>query len=128
MFLATMASSLSTSTVTRHVLSLFQAGVKRDYIPEAGGYVAIHNREMETSVKGIYVAGDSSGIEEASTAMIEGRIAGLSAALSLAGRKEGHKEIEEYIKTLEEMRAGPFGSKAREAKRKILEEALNEGI
>ncbi|RLF47306.1 MAG: sarcosine oxidase subunit alpha [Thermoplasmata archaeon] len=107
---------------------LFQAGVKRDYIPEAGGYVAIHNREMETSVKGIYVAGDSSGIEEASTAMIEGRIAGLSAALSLAGRKEGHKEIEDYISTLEEMRAGPFGSKAREAKRKILEEALNEGI
>jgi len=107
---------------------LFQAGVKRDYIPEAGGYVAIHNREMETSVKGIYVAGDSSGIEEASTAMLEGRIAGLSAALSITGRKEEDKEIEGYIKTLEEMRAGPFGSKAREAKRKILEEALNEGI
>jgi len=108
---------------------LFQAGVKKDYIPEAGGYVAIHNREMETSVKGIYVAGDSSGIEEASTAMIEGRIAGLSAALSLVGRdSEGISRMEEYIETLEGMRAGPFGSKAREAKRKILEEASHEGI
>jgi sarcosine oxidase subunit alpha len=108
---------------------LFQAGVKRDYIPEAGGYVAIHNMEMETSVKGIYVAGDSSGIEEASTAMLEGKIAGLSASISLTGRDSSTTaKMEEYIKTLEEMRRGPFGSKAREAKRKILEEASNEGI
>ena len=30
--------------------------------------------------------------------------------------------------TLEEMRKGPFGSKARKAKEKILQEASNEGI
>ncbi len=109
---------------------LFQAGVKRDYVPEAGGHVAIHNGEMETSVGGIYVAGDSSGIEEASTAMLEGRIAGLSASMSLNHTKNGKEEsvMKEYIRTLDEMRKGPFGIKAREAKRKILQEALNEGI
>ncbi len=115
---------------------LFQAGVKRSYIPEAGGHVAIHNREMETSVKGIYVAGDSSGIEEASTAMLEGKIAGLSAFISLGGGAGGGGDVdmdsgrilEEYMATLEDMRMGPFGSKARKAKEKILQEASNEGI
>ncbi len=109
---------------------LFQAGVRRAYIPEAGGHVAIHNREMETSVEGIYVAGDSSGIEEASTAMLEGKIAGLSAFMSLGHEKnDGDKEaMDEYMRTLEEMRMGPFGSKARRAKEKILQEASNEGI
>ncbi|MEA2054319.1 MAG: FAD-dependent oxidoreductase [Candidatus Thermoplasmatota archaeon] len=107
---------------------LFQAGVKRKYIPEAGGYVAIHNNKMETSVDGIYVAGDSSGIEEASTAMLEGKIAGLSAAFSLGHVKNAEELMEEYAKTLDGMREGPFGSKARKAKKKILQEALNEGI
>ena len=52
---------------------LSQLDVKMDFIPEAGGYVAIHDENLETTKKGVYVAGDSSGIEEASTAMIEER-------------------------------------------------------
>ncbi len=59
-------------------------------IPEAGGYVAMHYETMQTSIKHVFVAGDASGIEEASTAMIEGKIAGLHASNSI-----GFKTLDE---------------------------------
>jgi len=97
---------------------LSQAGVDMDFVPEAGGYVALHDECMQTTVKGIYVAGDASGIEEASTAMIEGKIAGLSAAL-LIQQKKDRKRVRRYSEELQRLRAGPFGEKPRVAKRKI---------
>ena len=97
---------------------LSQIGVNLAFIPEAGGYVALHDDSMQTSVKGVYVAGDASGIEEASTAMIEGKIAGLAAAMKL--RKTKDKELlQHYRKELSCLRAGPFGEKPRIAKQKI---------
>ena len=42
-------------------------------IPQKGGNVAICDEHGETSVKGIFCAGDVAGIEEASSAMIQGR-------------------------------------------------------
>ena len=48
--------------------------------PHRGGQVPVVDAQGETSIPGIFAAGDVSGIEEASSAMIEGRIAGLSAA------------------------------------------------
>ena len=100
---------------------LSQIGVQLEYIPEAGGYVALHDRTMQTSVKGVYVAGDASGIEEASTAMIEGKIAGLAAAIQL-GRSKNKKLLTQYHKELTQLRAGPFGEKPRIAKEKIAQE------
>ncbi|MCJ7572043.1 MAG: FAD-dependent oxidoreductase, partial [Candidatus Thermoplasmatota archaeon] len=104
---------------------LHQIGVKMDFVSEAGGYVAMHDNFMQTTCKGIFVAGDSSGIEEASTAMIEGKIAGISAAL-LLGYKDGKRLQKKYIEELKKLREGPFGEKARVAKKKIekLMEAL----
>lgn len=97
---------------------LSQIGVDLEFIPEAGGYVALHDASMQTSVKGVFVAGDSSGIEEASTAMIEGKIAGLAAAIQL-GRSKNKKLLAEYRTELSQLRAGPFGEKPRIAKEKI---------
>jgi len=97
---------------------LSQIGVDLQFIPEAGGYVALHDDSMQTSVKGAYVAGDSSGIEEASTAMIEGKIAGLAAAIQL-GRSKQRRLLEQYREELCQLRAGPFGEKPRIAKEKI---------
>lgn len=97
---------------------LSQIGVQHDFIPEAGGYVALHDETMQTSVKGVYVAGDASGIEEASTAMIEGKIAGLAAAIQL-GRSKNKKLLAQYHEELDQLRAGPFGEKPRIAKQKI---------
>jgi sarcosine oxidase subunit alpha len=97
---------------------LFQIGVTSAFIPEAGGYIALHDASMQTSVKGVYVAGDASGIEEASTAMIEGKIAGIAAAIQL-GRSKNKKLLAQYRKELRQLRAGPFGEKPRIAKEKI---------
>jgi sarcosine oxidase subunit alpha len=98
---------------------LSQVGVEMDFVPEAGGYIALHDDTMETSVRGVFVSGDSSGIEEASTAMVEGKIAGISAAYLSGYKKDAKKLKNQYIKELERLRAGPFGEKSRKAKKKI---------
>lgn len=50
----------------------------------------MHNEFMQTSVDGIYAAGDITGVEEASVAMEEGSIAGIAAAAAC-----GHISAEE---------------------------------
>jgi sarcosine oxidase subunit alpha len=100
---------------------LFQAGCQSCYVPELGGHVAAHNQNLETTVQGVYVAGDVSGIEEASTAMLEGRLAGLCAAESL-GKEAAPGRKKEILAQLAELRAGPFGEKARTGKEKIRQE------
>jgi sarcosine oxidase subunit alpha len=97
---------------------LSQIGVDLQYISEAGGYVAAHDESMQTCIQGVYVAGDASGIEEASTAMIEGKIAGLAAAIQV-GYTQNKKNLRQYRKELMQLRAGPFGEKPRIAKEKI---------
>ena len=62
---------------------LRMAGCKTSYEPVLGGRIPVHDKNMQTSIDGVYVAGDIAGIEEASTAIIEGRIAGLAIAHSL---------------------------------------------
>jgi sarcosine oxidase subunit alpha len=101
---------------------LFQAGAQSWYVSELGGHVAAHDDNLETTVGGVYVAGDASGIEEASTAMLEGRLAGLSAAQSL-GKRVSPDRKEEILEGLRELRAGPFGEKARRGKEKMSQEA-----
>lgn len=99
---------------------LYQAGCRIVYIPELGGNVAWHNENMETSIPGIFVAGDVSGIEEASTAMLEGRIAGASAYQHLKGiNNQAQKIIEQAKQELTEIRQGPFGNKPRIGKAKL---------
>jgi len=97
-----------------------QMAVQMETIPEAGGFVALHNERMQTSNPYVFVAGDSSGIEEASTAMIEGKIAGVAAAITIGYEsKEAKNKLEEFQGELHRLRAGPFGEKPRIAKEKI---------
>jgi len=101
---------------------LFQAGCKQAYIPELGGLVAIHNEDLETTLKGMYVAGDVSGIEEASTAMMEGRITGANAAMKLGkDRAKAEKVREESLKHLEGLRSSPFSERVLKGKKKAWE-------
>ncbi|WP_422446810.1 NAD(P)/FAD-dependent oxidoreductase [Thermoanaerobacterium sp. DL9XJH110] len=94
---------------------LWQAGCKMKYVPQLGGHVALRNENMETTVSGIYVAGDVAGVEEASSAMIEGRLAGLNAAKSLGYDNGSYNEKrEEAIKQLASLRSGPVGEKIRQ--------------
>lgn len=100
---------------------LHQAGCQILYVKELGGYVVRHDERMETTVRGIFVAGDSSGIEEATTAMLEGKLAGLSAAL-LVGKADlsTMEEIKQAQKDLEEFRSGPFGKHILEGLKKVM--------
>jgi len=100
---------------------LSQMGVKMHTIAEAGGFVAIHDDYMQTSVPGVFVAGDNSGIEEASTAMIEGKIAGVAAAIQTGktSTKQAKELLDIFASELSSLRAGPFGEKPRIAKQKI---------
>lgn len=100
----------------------WMAGCQFIYLPRLGGHLPLHDENMETTVAGVYVAGDIAGIEEASTAMEEGRLAGLAAAEALGYRsQETTRRKEEARSALDQLRAGPFGEGRRQAKLQILE-------
>jgi thioredoxin reductase len=103
-------------------------GCKHLFIPELGGWIPLHDENMESTLKGIYVAGDISGVEEASTALDEGKLAGIAAAEELGYiDKSKAKEMKHIIsERLKELRLGPFGEKRAKGKQKILEEIKNE--
>lgn len=89
---------------------LRQAGAEMKYVRELGGYVPVRTPDMETTVEGIYVAGDAAGIEEATVAALEGKLVGYAVAERLMGGSEeitGKKE--EVKKSIEGMRKGPYG-------------------
>lgn len=92
---------------------LWQAGCEMRYIAELGGHVPLRDENMETTVKGIYVAGDAGGVEEASSAMITGRIAGLAAAASLGYDEDADLLRQQALDELVALRAGPSGDKIR---------------
>ncbi|WP_442601540.1 NAD(P)/FAD-dependent oxidoreductase [Paenibacillus sp. KN14-4R] len=54
------------------------AGCPLRYVPELGGHVPLHNANMQTPLKGLYVAGNITGIESAKVAKAQGKVAGLS--------------------------------------------------
>ena len=58
-----------------------------------GGLVPVHSRRMGTSIPGLYVCGDSSGVENGAAALESGRIAGLSAARDLGYQHPRAREL-----------------------------------
>ncbi len=102
----------------------FQSGCERAYVSDLGGSVAVHAPDLETTLPGVFIAGDASGIEEASTAMLEGRLAGLAAASRLApdaDRDEIERMAAETRDGLDALRAGPFGRRPRLGKERMYE-------
>ncbi len=103
--------------------SLFsQAGAVMKYVPELGGLVPLRTWNMETSIPNLFIAGDSSGVEEATTAFIEGEIAALTMAERLGIGDAGilvdrRKRLLEYL--WREYRMSPVVSRSREGKLKV---------
>lgn len=91
------------------------AGCRMADDPSKGGVVPTVNRYGETTIQGIYAAGDVSGIEEASSAMIEGRISGL--AIACDGGYLGKEQFEDRFADLEgalkSLRQGMFAPQNR---------------
>ena len=100
-----------------------QAGAVVKYVPELGGFTPIRTKLLETTVRNMYVAGDVSGIEEATTAMLEGKIAALAIASQLADSSKSSKALEEAEKILkflwEEYRASPLLARAKRGKETV---------
>lgn len=105
---------------------LKMAGCQMEDNPKKGGQVPVCNEYGETSIPGIFAAGDVSGIEEASSAMIEGRMAGVCAAeyLGYCTREEMDQALAEMSKDLDSLRQGMFAPQNRG---KCIE-ATDEGI
>jgi len=97
---------------------LRMAGCKTAFVPALGGRLPAHDENQKTSIKDIYVAGDVSGIEEASTAVIEGRIAGLAIAhcLGYLEEKSFLEQRAEQYKSMKGLRSGSHGERRGKAK------------
>jgi len=93
---------------------LFQSGCEMAYIREFGGYVPLRSINLKTSQDHIYIAGDVGGIEEASSAMVEGHIAGLAVAKSINKVHENYDLLyKDYHEQLASLRAGHAGDHIR---------------
>lgn len=103
------------------------AGCKMEENPAKAGYVPVCDEFGETSIEGIYAAGDVSGIEEASSAMIEGRIAGVAAACKLGYISEDTRDklVGAFENALEGLRQGMFAPGNRGKKIEKTEEGID---
>ena len=76
----------------------WMAGCKFKYLSELGGFVPTHNENMRTTLPFLYLAGDVAGVEEASCAIEEGRLAGVAVAEELGYLERGKAEEEKTRK------------------------------
>ncbi len=92
---------------------LKMAGCRMEDNPKRGGQVPICDEYGRTSLPGVFVAGDVSGIEEASSAMIEGRMSGIAAAeyLGYIEKEEMDSELKSLDYALDGLRQGMFAPK-----------------
>lgn len=104
------------------------AGCDTLFLTALGGRVPIHDENMETTQPGMYVAGDCAGVEEASTAIESGRLAGIAAAeqLGYVPQHEASTMKHQIHEVLQELRAGPFGVERIQAKQLLHQRAQNQ--
>jgi len=106
--------------LTPEVELLRLSGCCLAYVSELGGHVPMRSTGLETSVPGVYVAGDAAGIEEASSAMVEGTLAGAHAAASLGYGGFGLQQVcVDAAAELSSLRAGPFGERIRRGLQRV---------
>lgn len=108
----------------------WMAGCEFFFSPKLGGHLPLHDENMLTSLPYLYVAGDITGVEEASTAMEEGRLAGIATAesLGLVAAATAAADKAAVRQRIEGLRSGPFGEGRRLAKAEILQQqALRSG-
>ncbi|NLJ57869.1 MAG: FAD-dependent oxidoreductase [Tissierellia bacterium] len=99
------------------------AGCKFNYVHALGGHLPIHDDKMRSTQPDIFLAGDISGIEEASTAMEEGRLAGINVATELGyiSEEEARARSNEIWDSLNSLRSGYFGERRRTSKDSMLQ-------
>jgi NAD(P)H-nitrite reductase large subunit len=86
-------------------------GCEHHYNAKLGGWIPRYNAEMETTVPGVFVAGETTGIAGAAVAMEEGKVAGGFAAkhvghLSAAEAQKRSQAARNRLHELYKFRAG----------------------
>lgn len=89
---------------------LSMRGCQMEYIPQLSGLVPVRNENYETSIENVFTAGDATGVEEASAAMVEGFLAGLCAAAKIGYKPDDFFDRKnDYMNQLNNLRSGPAG-------------------
>ena len=103
------------------------AGCQLTYCRAFGGRVPTHDRGMRTSLPHIFIAGDIAGVEEASAAMEEGRLAGINAVGYLHGISQEAiaARSTEIWESLNALRSGQFGQLRHDLKEQLVAEGEN---
>lgn len=98
-------------------------GCESKFDPVLGGWAPVHDRNMESTQEGVYVVGDITGVEEANTALEEGRLAGVAVAESLGKINEEEATLlkNETWDRLISLRSGPHGEARMNAKTRQME-------
>ncbi len=94
--------------------------------PKKGGQVPVCDEYGRTSIPGLFASGDVSGIEEASSAMIEGRMSGIAAAgfLGCMSDDECENELRMQRNALMGLRRGMFAPENRGKEIKKTDEGI----
>ncbi|WP_409367104.1 NAD(P)/FAD-dependent oxidoreductase [Lysinibacillus sp. 38-6] len=109
------------------------AGCPFHYIEQLGGFVPLHNEQMETNLDGLHVAGNITGIEGAKVALAQGKVAALSIASKL-GASVTQLDIQQAIENVEVTRANahiqfhPEVLVGREKMKKIWAQSLSQTL
>src|SRR5690625_3391159 len=83
------------------------AGCPFYHIEELGGHVPLHNEQMETTIEGLYVAGNITGIEGAKVAISQGKVAGYS-ILNKTSKGQYENELTSSVMEIEQTRNDAF--------------------
>jgi len=98
---------------------LWQAGCEMVFVPALGGHVPRRDAHLRTSLPGVFVAGDVAGVEEASSAMVGGTLAGLGAAEYLGyAIKNLDAQRADCLAQLDSLRHGLVGERIKEGAEK----------
>lgn len=89
---------------------LAMRGCEMKFVPQLSGTVPVRSEDYETTVENVFAAGDTTGVEEASSAMVEGYLAGLCAAAKIGHKPDDFEARKaDYVKQLSDLRSGPVG-------------------
>lgn len=98
---------------------LSMAEIDMTYVGELGGLIPKKSLTYETSMPRVFACGDVTGIEEASSAMVEGKLAGLMASKSVGSIHPNFDQLrQEFENQLIVLRQGPCGEKIRKGLKK----------
>jgi len=86
------------------------AGCAHVFDPARGGWVPGVDERLETSLPGLFVAGEAAGVAGAAAAMLEGHIAGMAAAYRLGRLPEGQLARELAARAGRRRRLGRFAA------------------